>query len=146
MNDITSVKQSFMIPNVSSGEPFVNQLFVISMITIFQNIFIRLYVVIAMTLIFVGAYVLNVKRNVVSSNADITSHRKSRPRNFFLDQPFIGKAIGLQSSVAIQVRDRTIGQRALRDMSLKDRVIYQCDFSIFHHQPNQTEFRYNNIV
>lgn len=81
-----------------------------------------------------------IKRDVVFSNADATFHRKSRPRNFFLDQPFVDKTVGLKTLAVIPVKDRTVSQRIPQDVSSKDRVIYS-DFSIFRHQPiNQNSF------
>lgn len=95
------------------------------------SVFICLQVVvITMTVISMEAY--EIKRDVFF-NADVTSHRKSRPRNFFLEQPFIDKTLGLQTS-ATPVKDRTVSQRALREMSLKDRAIYPSDFPISRHQ------------
>ncbi|KYN38580.1 hypothetical protein ALC56_07063 [Trachymyrmex septentrionalis] len=94
-------------------------------------------VVIAVTLISVRAY--DIKRDS-SSNADVT-YRKPHPRNFFLNQPFIDKTIGLQIS-AVPVRDQTTGQRTLRDVSLKDRAIYPFGLTMFHHQPiKQNSFK-----
>lgn len=105
-----------------------------SAITVFQNVsvFVCLQVVVALTVISVGAY--EIRRNVVFSDANIASHRKSHPRNFFLDQPFLDKTVGLQTSVAA-VRGRVADQRTLRDVSWKDRVVYPSGFPIFRHQP-----------
>lgn len=86
-----------------------------------------------MTVISVEAY--EIKRDVVFSNADPAFHRASRPREFFLDQSFVDKTVGPQTSAVIPMRDRTVSQRALRDVPSKDRVIYSSDFSIFRHQP-----------
>ncbi|XP_018363983.1 PREDICTED: uncharacterized protein LOC108761766 [Trachymyrmex cornetzi] len=108
---------------------------------IFSNVSAFIYlqtVVIAVILISVRAY--DIKRDG-SSNADVT-YRESHPRNFFLNQPFIDKTIGLQISAAVPVRDQTTGQRTLRDVSLKDRAIYPFGLAIFRHQPiKQNSFK-----
>ncbi|KYN02104.1 hypothetical protein ALC62_07094 [Cyphomyrmex costatus] len=110
------------------------------MIFLNVSVFICLQtVVIAMTLISVGAY--EMKRDSFS-NVDVMSYREPHPRNFFLNQPFIDKMIGLQISAAAPVRDQTTGQRALRDAPLKDRTIYPTSLAIFHHQPiKQNSFK-----
>jgi len=84
-------------------------------------------------MISVGTY--KIKKDIVFSNADATFYRKSHPRNFFLDQPFVNKIISLQTSSVIPVRGRTVSQRALRDVLLKDRVVYSFGFPTFRRQP-----------
>lgn len=86
-----------------------------------------------MTVISVETY--EIKRDVVFSNADSAFRGTSRPREFFLDQPFVDRIVGPQTSAVIPMRDRTVSQRALRDISSKDRVIYSSGLSIFRHQP-----------
>ncbi|XP_011639588.1 uncharacterized protein LOC105428794 [Pogonomyrmex barbatus] len=98
------------------------------------SVFICLQVVVViMTVMSTETY--EIKGDVIFSDAGVISHRKSRPRNFFLDQSFIDKTISPQTSPATAARDRIVSQRALRDVSLKDQAIYPSDFPIFHHQP-----------
>ncbi|XP_018308919.1 uncharacterized protein [Mycetomoellerius zeteki] len=110
------------------------------MIFLNVNVFICLQtIVIAVTLISVEAY--DIKRDG-SSNVDVTSYRESHSRNFFLNEPFIDKTIGLQISAAVPVRDQTTGQRAFRDVPLKNRAIYPSGLTVFHHQPiKQNSFK-----
>lgn len=103
------------------------------MIFLNASVFICLQVVVAaMTIIFVETY--EIKRDVIFSNADAT-FRKSRPRNFFLDQPLVDKIVDLQTSSVIPVRDRNVNQRGLRNVSSKDRLIYSSGFSMFRYKP-----------
>lgn len=102
-------------------------------VNIFVNISCFQIIVVAMTMISVETY--KIKRDIVFSNADDTFYRKSRPRNFFLNQPFVDKTIGLQTSSIIPIRDRIVSQRALRDVLLKDRVVYSSGFPTFRHRP-----------
>lgn len=115
------------------------------------SVFICLQVVvIVMTVISMEAY--EIKRDVVFPNVDSTYHRTPRLREFFLDQLFVDRAAGPQTSAVIPMRDRTVSQRALRDVSSKDRVIYSSGFSTFRHQPTKqnpftvTSFRDKPLV
>lgn len=75
------------------------------------------------------------KRDISFFNADITSHRKPRPRNFFYNQSFINKMIEQQTLPIRAARDQTINQQSLHDLPLKDHIIYPSEFPIFRHQP-----------
>lgn len=98
-----------------------------------MSVFVCLQViVVAMTVISVGAY--EIEGDVVFSNANVAPHRaKSRSRNLSLDQPFIDKTVGLQTSASI--RGRAADQRTFRDVSWKDRAVYPSGFPIFPYQP-----------
>ncbi|TGZ48493.1 Uncharacterized protein DBV15_11125 [Temnothorax longispinosus] len=79
---------------------------------------------------------LAIKGDVVLPNAEATFYREFRPQSFFLNQPFVDKTIGLQTLAIIPVRDRTVIQKAFRDVFLKDRrVIHPSDFPNFRHHP-----------
>ena len=112
---------------------------------IFSNVSVFIYlqtIVITVTLISVKAY--DIKRDGCS-NADVT-YRKPHPRNFFLNQPFIDKTIGLQISTAVPMRNQMTGQRTFRDVFLKDRAIYPFGLTIFHHQPiKQNPFKITSL-
>lgn len=75
------------------------------------------------------------KRDISFFNADITSHRKPRPRNFFYNQSFNNKIIEQQTLPTRAVRDQTINQQSPHDLPLKDHIIYPSEFPIFRHQP-----------
>lgn len=75
------------------------------------------------------------KRDISFFNADITSHRKPRSRNFFYNQSFINKMIEQQTSPIRAVRDPNINQQSLHDLPLKDHIIYPSEFPILRHQP-----------
>ncbi|XP_036145417.1 uncharacterized protein LOC105840065 isoform X1 [Monomorium pharaonis] len=84
-----------------------------------------------MTVISVGAY--EIRRDIVFSNANVASHRKSRSQNLFPDQPFIDKTVSLQTPTA--VIGQATGQQTLGDVSWKDQIVHPAGFPIFHHQP-----------
>ncbi|XP_019699850.2 uncharacterized protein LOC105189360 isoform X2 [Harpegnathos saltator] len=92
-------------------------------------------IIIVMTTVIVGAY--KNKRDVVSSNADVISYYKPRPRHYFLDQSLMDKIIGQQTLFDVPLRDQTISQQTLHETSLKEQSVYPSGSSIFHQQPSK---------
>lgn len=124
------------MPYAILGESLINIVYVIVIFLNMSAFFLQIILAIIVTMM-VATEAHKSERDISFFNADIMSHRKPRPQNFFFDQSFIDKMMEQQPSPIRGIRDKTINQQAFHDLPSKDHITYAPEFSIFRHQPSK---------